>query len=218
MRIKRTTTLIIPIAIAALVIVVAPYGTHNAYPTTVLPDTQRVEACNELPANNVSPLVGTRARGEFRQLRRPDAEVENLFPSISRTQCAYKWDTPCPTSHLKSLALVVIDEPTNEQALSRYVYEATILQQDSTNANGYRAFGIQGRRAYELVIGAEVLVRVDDGPFILDLQATTCQQSSASSEESSLVALVDALHLPVSDNAVSSGTPNKANASKLPSG
>jgi hypothetical protein len=206
MRRPQTAVAVGVVAMVVSVALLVPIGKHLAYPKEVLADSEFVRACSELPESPVAQIVGAPVTDRFQQLPRPNIEVENLFPSISRDQCSFVWSTPCPSSSLKTLVLYVTDEPDSQQGLGRFTYNELLLQQDSSDINGFHTFALRHRRGYELAIGSEVLVRMLDTRFILDLHAITCRDGDAKSDEALIAPLVSTFHFPVTSEVVKRNT------------
>lgn len=202
---RRRRLVIGGIVLAALL---APFGRYSPYPHTTLRASQVVQTCRALPGERIGKAVGRPVATSMRLAAKPNAEIENLFPSISINECDYRWHVTCShATSLRSLTLTVVDLPDSTQALSRYTYARLLLQSDSTGSNDFRDFFLEGRRAYEIALQNEVLVRVLDGHFIIDMQYHLCTTASASEQEAAVHLLVEQLRLPISALAVPRSQP-----------
>jgi hypothetical protein len=182
-----------------VVALLAPLGRYDPYPRTRLAMTEIADSCRALPGDAVSAIVGHPVATSAHVRPKPRAEIENLFPSISRSECAYRWPVRCArATTLRALTLTVIALPDRLQALTRFGYGRTFLRQDSRSENGFGDFSAKGRRAYEVTIGREVLERVLDRRYVLDMQAHLCGAVPAARAEAAVRPLVARLRLPVS--------------------
>jgi hypothetical protein len=186
--------------LGGLVLVLIPTGHHDAYPQEALADTEHIQACQVLTTAAITRVTDQRVSAQFVLLPWSSTVVENLFPSISRAECEYRLSKPCSGTPLRSVNLFIVDEPTHSQALYRYTYNAMLLGQDSTVTNDYVTTPVDGYTSYRLAIGNEVLVRILDNRFILDLQGHFCSALPASREEAFVSAFLAAIEFPVSND------------------
>ena len=187
-----------------IVILLVPLGYYDPYPRTLLAESQTVRACRALPISSVNDEVGEKARASTRLAPKPNVTVEDLFPTVSINECDYSWHAVCAGGNsLRSLSLAVIDLPNNRQASSRYSYDETALDIDSLNTNHFREFSFRGRQAYEVSIGNEVLMRVLDSHFVVDMHYYLCAPTAANDEQAAIWPLALQLRLPISQFVVS---------------
>jgi hypothetical protein len=186
------------VGVLAATVALFPFGKYNPYPHTVLPVSQVARSCDVLDAAYVSTATGQPVRSSSRLVPKPDEDMENLYPSISISGCSYHWHARCtrPLS-LRSLTVNVTDMPSNAQATRRFAFAAQKLYTESERSNGYRNFYLHRRRAYELAIQSEVLARVLDSHFIVDMHVSLCATAASAREEAAVQPLIDRLRLPV---------------------
>jgi hypothetical protein len=185
--------------LALAVGMLAPLGRYNPYPHTAFRADQVVRACGALPSGAISTAVRRPVTTSWHLVQKPKVKTEYLFPSVSISECDYKWRVTCtqPTT-LQNMALVVNDQPDGKHALGRYTYVRLLLEAETTRSNDLRHFMMGGRAAYELAIGNEVLVRVLDGHFIVDMHFNFCGTANASEQESVAGPLAGQLRFPIS--------------------
>ncbi len=194
----RTRRVVGLTAIAAIALVI-PLGRYTPYGSHALRETSFARACRALPGNALARSLGTPVRAYEAALLKVRAEVENLFPAISRTACEYAWRSVCRrATKLHSLIVIVDTLPNASQALYRYSYTHEMLDQDSLAANSFNNLHLAGRHAYEVTIGNEVLVRVLDGRYLIDMQFHLCgTRSAGDAAQSAIRPIADSLRLPV---------------------
>lgn len=196
------------VAAFAAVALVLPLGRYAPYGSHALRETSFARACSALPSGAVSRTLGAPVRASEAALLKVRVEVENLFPAISRTACEYAWKPVCRRSAaLHSMIFIVAALPTSSQALYRYSYAYELLHQDSLAANGFNDLVLAGHRAYELTIGSEVLVRVLDGRYVIDMQYHLCGTPAANAAQAAVRPIADALRLPVLASSVAPSVP-----------
>jgi hypothetical protein len=98
--------------------------------------------------------------------------------------------------------------PNALQALYRYSYSEGILHQDSVAANDFNELRLAGRRAYELTIGNEVLVRVLDGHYVVDMQYHLCGSPAGNVSQATVRPVADSLRLPILAGSVTPSEPH----------
>jgi hypothetical protein len=187
-------------ALGALVAValVIPLGRYEPYPARVLPSTMFAQACLALPGNAVAETIRTPVRASVAVLGKPHAAAENLFPSVSRTACHYRWKVTCTRPDGVRAAIAIIAAlPNHSQALARYTYTKMLLGQDSYAENDFHDLVLSHRSAYELTIQGEVLTRILDGRFVVDLQFHLCTAVGGQRAQQAVRQIVDRLKLPV---------------------
>jgi hypothetical protein len=186
------------VGVLAATVALFPFGKYNPYPHIGLPVSQVARSCDVLGAAYVSRATGQPVRSSSSLVPKPDEDTENLYPSISISGCSYQWHARCTrAASLRSLAVNVIDMPSNTQATRRFAFAAQELYTQSNRSNGYRNFYLHRRNAYELAIQKEVLVRVLDSHFIVDMHISLCTAAAAAQEEAAVQQLVERLRLPV---------------------
>ncbi len=184
-------------AIAAVALAV-PLGHYAPYSSHALRETSFARACHALPGEALARTVGARVRASEVALRTVRAEVENLFPAVSRTACEYEWKPACAhAARLRSLIVIVTTLPNASQALYRYSYTEGMLHQDSYTINAFNTFQFSGHRAYELTIGNEVLVRVLDRDYVIDMKFHLCGPLAANASQAAARPIAHRLSLPV---------------------
>lgn len=186
------------VGVLAAAIALLPFGKYNPYPHTGLPVSQVARSCDVLGAAYVSTATGQPVRSSSRLVPKPDEDTENLYPSISISGCSYHWHVRCtrPLS-VRSLAVNVIDMPSNAQATRRFAFAAQELYTQSDRSNGYRNFYLHRRRAYELAIQSDVLARVLDSHFVVEMNVSLCEAAASAQEEAAVQPLMERLRLPV---------------------
>jgi len=196
---RRTAWLLVAFAFAAVAFV-APRGTYKPYSRRLLPESAFALPCTALPTTAFES-VGATVSSRNVLLDKPLIEVENLFPSVSRTACIYQWSARCSNAaQLKSASLTATTLPTDRQALYRYSYNQLLLRQDSKGPNAFANYRVDGSRAYRLTIGNEVLIRILSGRVILDLHAHLCGTITGRRAEALVGGIVDKMRLPVEVN------------------
>lgn len=184
-------------AIAAVALAV-PLGHYAPYSSHALRETSFARACHALPVEALARVVGARVRAPEVALRRVRAEVENLFPAVSRTACEYEWKPACThAARLRGLSVIVAALPNASQALYRYSYTEEMLHQDSYTINAFNTFQFAGHRAYELTIGNEVLVRVLDRDYVIDMKFHLCSAIAANAAQATARPIAHSLRLPI---------------------
>jgi hypothetical protein len=184
-------------AVAALVLAV-PVGRYAPFHTVALKETTFARPCVALPSRSLERTIGTAVTASEVALVKPQAEVENLFPSVSRTACEYHLGKVCTgESVLRQADVIVATLPNRSQALYRYSFNRDLLHQDSYRQNRFREFHIGGDRAYAITIDDEVLVRVLDGKSVVDMQFHLCEPRGGSESQGIIWPIVTALRLPI---------------------
>lgn len=194
---KRTRTVASFAAVAALVLAI-PLGHYAPYRARALRETTFARVCPALPGNALEHALGIGVHTSEIALIKPRAEIENLFPSVSRTACEYAWKAVCARpSALRSLVVIVATMPEPSQALSRYTYAYEMLHQDSLAGNDFNDFQLADHQAYELTIENEVLVRLLDSDYVVDMQYHLCGSIGGPPAQALVHPLVTRLHLPI---------------------
>jgi hypothetical protein len=185
------------VAIAAIVLAI-PLGRYAPYASHALPETSFARACHALPGGALARALGTPVSASEVALLKVRAEVENLFPAVSRTACEYAWTPACRrAARPRSLIVIVATLPNASQALYRYSYTHEILHQDSLAANDFNDLHLAGYRGYELMIGTEVLVRVLDGRYVIDMQYHLCGMLAGYAAQAAVQPIAGDLRLPI---------------------
>jgi hypothetical protein len=193
----RTRNIASLAAITAIALAM-PLGLYKPYPSHALRETSFALACHALPGGTLASALGTPVRASEVALLKVHAEVENLFPAVSRTACEYAWRPACRRAvTLGSLIVIVTTLPNASQALYRYSYNRELLHQDSLVTNDFNDFNFAGRRAYELTIGNEVLVRVLDGSYVIDMQYHLCGLLAGDAAQAVVRPIAKSLRLPI---------------------
>ena len=203
---RARTRNVVGLAGAAALALALPLGHFTPYRSRALGETTFARVCSALPGGVLEHALAVRVRTSEVAGLKPRAEVENLFPSVSRTACEYNWKPACTRrSALRSLIVIVATMPEPSQALGRYSYARELLHQDSLNGNDFNDSLLAGRRAYELTIEDEVLVRVLDGNQVIDMHYHLCAPIGGPPAQAVVNPIVAHLRLPILSTRTSPG-------------
>lgn len=186
---------------AAAVILAIPVGRYAPFHTVALKETTFARPCVALPGRSLERTVGRPVTMSEVVLIKPHAEVENLFPAVSRTACEYHLKRVCSSgSEVRESNVIIATLPNRSQALYRYSFSHELLHQDSVRQNDFHDFHVGNDRAYAVTIEDEVLVRVLDGKSVVDMHFHLCEPLGGSESQAAVWPIVSGLQLPITSS------------------